>query len=353
MHKDKLTSSQRMNALINRDKLDRIPFIPLAILYAGNLAGLSSEKFFSKPQNSFDAQLLCAELYGYDGAPGFDLPGWNGWDFGGEISYLNDNRVLIPKLVRRAVETSQDAENLQVPDLNKAPGFQKRLEFHRIARKNNFSVSIPAGSPLEIVGQIIEPSLLMRWYHKKPELVHRLLRLSVDYILDIADYYIKEFGTENCSAFSSYPLESNTMVSPKIFEKFSLPYIIEIHEKLRKKGIKEFGIHLCGDHKFNLEFFKEIGLPERSIISVSDKMDIELIAKTFGEEYIIGGNVSTTLIRAGSPREIFMASKDVIEKMKYHRGGFILMPSCDLPPLTPPLNLYAMLKAVREFGRYK
>ena len=352
MNKDKLTSSQRMNALINGEKLDRIPFIPLGILYAGNLAGLSSEEFFLNPQNSFDAQIMGAEFQGYDGAPGFDLPGWSGWDFGGEISYLNDNRVLMPRLKRLIVETSKDVEKLEVPDLKKAPGFQKRLEFHRIARKNKFSVSIPAGSPLEIVGQIIEPSILMRWFRKKPELVHRLLRLSVDYILHIADYYIKEFGAVNCSAFSSYPLESNTMISAKMFKEFSLPYMIEVHDKLKEKGIKEFGIHLCGDHRSNLEFFKEINLPERSIISVSEKMDIEVVAKEFGEEYIIGGNVPTKLIRMGKPNEVFNASKDVIEKMKYHKGGFILMPSCDLPPLTPPLNVYMMLKAVREFGRY-
>ncbi|CAH2214567.1 uroporphyrinogen decarboxylase family protein [Tepidibacter aestuarii] len=352
MSKDQLTSSERMHGLINGTYLDRVPFISLATMYAGNLAGLSSEEFFLNPQASFDAQILCAELHGCDGSPGFDLPGWMGWDFGGEISFSSTRKIAIPKFKKRAVENTKDAENLKLPCLNKSYGFKKRLEFYKISRKNNFSVSIPAGSPLEIVGHIIDPSLLIRWYYKKPELVHRLLRLATDHILNIADYYIKEFGVENCSAFSCYPLESNTMVSPKIFKTFSFPYILEIHEQLKQKGVKNFGIHLCGDHKLNLEYFKEISLPERSLISVSEKMDIELVAKTFGDQYIIGGNVPSTLLLSGNQRKVFNASKDIIEKMKYHKGGFILMPSCDLPPETPPLNLYAMLKASREFGSY-
>lgn len=29
------------------------------------------------------------------------------------------------------------------------------------------------------------------------------------------------------------------------------------------------------------------------------------------------------------------------------------MPSCDMPPNTPPLNVYAMFCAIRDFGYYE
>ena len=39
--------------------------------------------------------------------------------------------------------------------------------------------------------------------------------------------------------------------------------------------------------------------------------------------------------------------------MKYNEGGFILMPSCDLPINTKPENLKAMLQAARVYGKYE
>ncbi len=77
MDKYQLTSSARMNGLFSGTCLDRVPFISLATMYAGNLAGLSSESFFLNPQSSFDAQVLCSQLHTCDASPSFNLPGWD------------------------------------------------------------------------------------------------------------------------------------------------------------------------------------------------------------------------------------------------------------------------------------
>ncbi|WP_293395674.1 uroporphyrinogen decarboxylase family protein [Peptoclostridium sp.] len=349
---DRMTSAERMKSLAENKALDRVPFISLATMYAGNIAGLSSAEFFLNPRASYDAQKLSAELHVCDGSPGFDLPGWMGLDFGAEVSFSNGIGIKMPKFVKMPVENIEDVSNLKIPDFNKASGFIKRLEFYRISRSNNLPASIPAGSPLEVIAHLVEPPKLMRWLYKSPETVHHLLRLSTDYLLGIADYYINEFGAENCSAFSAYPIESNTVISAKLFEKFSFPYIVEIHTHLKARGIKNFGIHLCGNHLRNLNYFLDLSLPDRSFISVSEEMCIEHVAKAFGDNYIIGGNVPTPLLISGDSSDVFNVSREIIEKMKYHGGGFILMPSCDLPPQTPPLNLYAMLKAARMFGSY-
>ena len=44
--------------------------------------------------------------------------------------------------------------------------------------------------------------------------------------------------------------------------------------------------------------------------------------------------------------------KEIIDDMKYTGRGFILQPSCDLPMNAKSINLYAMLKACRDFGNY-
>ena len=37
---------------------------------------------------------------------------------------------------------------------------------------------------------------------------------------------------------------------------------------------------------------------------------------------------------------------------KDHEGGYVLMAGCDVPPLAPPVNVFQLVKAAREFGRY-
>jgi uroporphyrinogen decarboxylase len=144
------------------------------------------------------------------------------------------------------------------------------------------------------------------------------------------------------------------VVSPKVFERFSVPYVSEFHANLLAKGVKKWIVHLCGDHTRNLPHWGEsIPLAPRTIFTVGHEMDIEHTAAFFGAEHIIGGNVATTTLQLGTAAEVFALCREVIGRMKYHPGGFILMPACALPPKTPPENVQAMMAAAKEFGRYE
>jgi len=326
-----------------------IPYITCATMYAGNLAGLTSEEFYLNANKSFWAQKHCLDLHGCSGSPGFDLPGWTGWDFGGEIEFSNSGKVNIPKFNRKAVSNLQEALELKRPKLDDCPGFNKRLEFYNIACAEGYNASLPAGSPLEVLGHIVEPSLIFRWMRKEPQLVHHLLELATDYLIDVSKYYIAKFGVEHCSAFSCYPMESNDLISPKHVKEYSLPYMKKIHKTLMDLGVTQMGIHLCGSHHHNLEFFKELNLPKGSFISVSEKMDIIDVADVLGTEYTYGGNVPTALLLSGTYDQIYKYSQNLISKMIATDLEFVLMPSCDLPPNTPPINVHAMTCAANSF----
>jgi len=353
MGKNNLTSSERMKALVFKQDLDRVPVNPGVSLHAAAISNLSAREFYLEPEKAMQAQIWAQELYQYDSAPSYGIPDWSGWDFGGDLQFPTSPRISLPILSKHAVEKPLDVETLQVPNLETAPAFSRMHQFARLARAKGYAVTIPGGSPMGIAGTIVGIELLLRWLYKEPELVHRILRLATDYLLQIADQYIAEFGAENCSVFSTYPLECQALVSPKVFEKFSLPYVKEICVKLRAKGIKKWVFHLCGDHTRNLHLWtEEISPDPRSVITIGHEMDIQQVARAFGEDIIIGGNIPTELLQMGTPEEVLGASRGIIEKMKNHPGGFILMPACALPPLTPPVNVFAMVKAVTLYGQY-
>lgn len=353
MNSERLTSAQRMKALTNREGLDRIPVNAGGGHYAAIISGITLREFFLNPALAFDVQMWAAELHQYDGSPSYGVPGWGGWDFGNALDFPSSPRASFPRIIKKAVEHPSDVEKLEIPDLEKAPAFEKALEFARLARTKGLGVSVAGGSPMGIATSILGPGVLLRWLYKEPDLVHRVLRLSTDYLIKRGNYFIKEFGAENCSVFSTYPMECHAVVSPKVFGKFSLPYVREIHQTFMSQGIKRWRIHLCGDHTRNLPYWiNDIPLMPRTTFTLGHEMDIVETAKRLGDEYIIGGNVPTDLLYSGTPDEVFQVCKSLIEKMKYNPGGFILMPACGLPALTPPVNVHAMVRAGRMLGQY-
>ncbi|CBH20222.1 putative Methyltransferase [Acetoanaerobium sticklandii] len=354
MIQEVMSSNERMKKLIAREKIDRVPVNPLVSLYAAYITNMNAKEYFLEPEKAMEAQLLARELHGYDAGPSYNIPDGNGWDFGGLIEIPDSPRITLPKLTKRAIKSSNEVEKLKVPNPMTAPAMSRYLRFGELSVEKGFSsVTVGAGSPMGIAESIVGAELLLRWIRKEPSLVHRLLRIATDYILEVGQIYVNKFGSENCSAFSTYPMECHELMSPKMFEEYSLPYVKEIHEKFINMGIKKWTIHLCGDHTKNLIHWQEnIKLVPRTIFTPGHEMDILKTGKALGEDYVIGGNVHTTLMQIGSARDVYKASKEIIEKMKYHPGGFILTPDCVLPSHTPPANVHAMIKACKDFGRY-
>ena len=354
MSDDRLTSAQRMRALAMGSGLDRVPIIPMASTYTAARAGLPLKEFYLDPQKCLQVQLDALARHGYDGAPSYGVPEWSGWDFGGDLWFPEESSDFLPYLRKRAVQAPADVEKLRVPEPRGAPAAGRLLAFYRLARAKGFpGASLPGSSPMGIACSIAGPDLLLRWFYKEPALVHQLLRKATDYLLAVADMIIEEFGAENCSVFSTYPVEAHAVISPKLFERFSVPYVSEWHEKLIGRGIGKWVVHLCGDHTRNLPQWKgAIPLAPRTIFSMGHEMDLAATAAFFGADHIIAGNVSTTTLLLGTAAEVYALCRQTIETMKHHPGGFILAPACLLPPRTPPANVQAMVEAVRTFGGY-
>lgn len=171
-------------------------------------------------------------------------------------------------------------------------------------------------------------------------------------MLKAAESAIQEFGA-NCSAACGAPLDSNDLISEKIFRTFALPRITKIDRWLMDRGVRRFSLHLCGNQMRNLEAWAEALWPDRTIISMGSEMDMVQVAEAFGHKHVTAGNVSTKVLAFGRFDEVYNESCRCIHRCKDLPEGFILMPACETPNVTPPVNLHAMVKAAREAGRYR
>ena len=177
--------------------------------------------------------------------------------------------------------------------------------------------------------------------------------MAIDHIFNTLSYLVDTFGSEKISVWMASPSESNQVISPKHFEKFALPFHIEYQERMNGFGIKRFGFHICGDQNLNLRYLADLSpWPHPSVLSFGHEVDLEVAAACFPED-IICGNIEPAVIQTGSPGQIYELSRIAIEKGKKAPGGFILGPGCGLPPGAPPVNVFAMTKAVNDFGWYE
>ncbi|AFS78166.1 uroporphyrinogen decarboxylase HemE [Gottschalkia acidurici 9a] len=349
-----MTTAERMKGLTMKKKIDRVPMNPFASTYTALISNHTAREYYLNPEIALKCHMNSMMLHKYDAGPGYGVPNWQTWDFGGELEFSLTNRAALPKVIRYPIENIKDTLKIELPDIRTAPISSRMIKFSELSLEKGFGYGVPAGSALTGVEGLIGAQQLLKLMVKDPNHIHYLMRISTDYILSIAKYMIDKFGAEKASAFTAYPLEAHELIPSKYFEKFSLPYTKEIVETLSNWGVNKIIVHLCGNHTDNLDYWiNDINVPKRTVFAVGTEMNIVKTAERLGDDYIIAGNVRNSILNNGTPDDVYKESKSIIEKLKDFPGGFILMPDCGLSPLTPSCNVDAMLRAVKDFGRYE
>jgi uroporphyrinogen decarboxylase len=347
-----MTSGERMGAVMRGQRPDRVPVIPFIFGHAALVCGEPLARVFDDAEQSFRCQMLSAEMYGYDGGPLYAYASAGGWEFGGDVEFPVKKYSGATVVTRTPIQSEDDVYGLQVPqDITKAGALPIALGVARKQAEFGMPVTLQIGSPLTWAGSVIGEERMMIWLIKKPELVHMVLEKVSEFLIKVAEHYVKEFGAERLMAFHGAATESNALISPKQFESFVLPYLQKINSRAIQLGIGSFFIHICGEQNKNLKFWQQVPVTKQTVMSFGREVDLATAMEMFPEQ-IIAGNVDPTLIQEGKAEEVLMQAKECIETAKYHKGGYVLMAGCDLPPQAPPVNVFQLVKAAREYGRY-
>ncbi len=350
---DRMTGKERMKALIQGNPIDRVPFMPFFVSYMAVNSGVSLFDFYTKPDVAFRVGIETMNKYPW--ATIRPVHGWGNhgaWEFGGKIEWPKDEISMSPHTPEPLITTPEEVDKLPDPDPLETGWFSLRNQFNDICAKKGFSVSLPSGSIFAQLGSILGIMNLMKWIKKYPDALHRLAEKVLRFNKRMAELTLEKYGAKKCSVMTDLTLESNSLISSEAFEQFCLPYIIRLHDLYYESGVSATMIHLCGEHKGNMRYWKKVRLPERTIFSIGDVMDLEETSSFLGKKYILAGNISTTVIQFGISEDVKEEVKRCLKQAKNRSGGFILMPACEYPPLAPPINLEAVREALMQYGFY-
>ncbi len=348
-----MTARERIKSLILNRPIDRVPFIPFFLGYLAVNNGISLHDFFTTPYVAFKAGLETMKKYPWANIrPAYDWADHGAWEFGGKIGWPERDERMTPFTPEPLIRKPEEVNHLPEPEPLETGWFRLFNEFNEMCIERGFSAQLPSASIMSPMGSIVGGSELMRWMIKYPEAVHRLGEKVLRFNMAVAQLTLERYGARQCSVTTQVPLESNSVLSPEAFEEFCLPYITRLHRLYLESGVRATMIHLCGDHKGNLKYWKEIPLPERTIFSIGDDMDLIETGDLLGEKFILAGNMSTTILQFGTRAEIKKEARRCLEQAKGRPGGFILMPACEWPPMAPPESLEAVREALMECGFY-
>ncbi len=342
----------RVEALLKGEKVDQVPLFHFIIGFCARNVGYSVADMYRDPEKSFMAQLWTFEQYGVDGGPDYGYASYGGWEFGGEIKFPSSEWQQAPSHIGFPVNSEEDLARLKMPDVRTAGSLPLAMEFSRLQDRFNKPISVVLGGNFSIAGNICPVATLCRWMLKKPEAAHRILRIATDHLVEVVRYWADSFGAERVIPNLWEPVAANNIISPGQFEQFALPYIKEANEKMLAMGIKHILYHICGEQNMNLPHWAKVPMGNPGLVTFGHEVDLSTAIDYFGDSCLILGNIEPAVIQNGTHQQVYDLCRQCIDKAKHAPRGFMLMSGCEIPPMSPPYNVYMMRKAIDDFGRY-
>jgi uroporphyrinogen decarboxylase len=143
-------------------------------------------------------------------------------------------------------------------------------------------------------------------------------------------------------------MSSCTVVSPRAFREFSLPYLKELIDYINNYNGTKVVIHICGQTDKIWKDLVDLGIGGMSIDNVASLRECKL---AIGDRTKIMGNVDPSgVVYSGTPKDVRRKTLEGILEAYDSPKGYVVMSGCSLPVDTPFENIHAMMDTVREVG---
>ena len=265
----------------------------------------------------------------------------------GSVALLPEDNTA--DLLKPAIEDIKDIGNIKIAN----PYKDGRLPVYVEAMKYLMdSIGKEVGCSGGIVGPFSNAFFLVgvekmtKLFFKNPEAVHKLCELSLQTCIE----YSKVVISLGLSITISEPLASCTIISPKFYEEFCLPYLTRLVEFIHSQG-KMCVLHICGKTEKIWPFIADLSQVGVGGFSMDNMESLKKCKRALGDKMKIMGNVDpSNVMYAGTNKEVRDAVINCVLDGYDSPKGYIIMSGCSLPVETPLSNIQLMMDTVREIG---
>ena len=326
---------ERVAAKLAGVPVDRLPLMPITMMYAADRAGIHYRKYATDGAALAEAQLRIAEEFGFDHVSAISDPAREVADLGGGVEWFDDQPPAVHGEDTVLADKAKLA-TLQLPD-PEAPG---RMSDRLLALRQ---LSARAGKALVVEGWIEGPcamaadlrgmNRLMLDFSDDPEFVDALMDYAVQMELRFAAAQVQAGAT-----LMGVGDAAASLVGPRIYSRFVLEW-----EKRLTAGVRALGVpvrlHICGNTR---KIVRGMGETGAAIVDIDYLTPLSEAREAMGSAQVLLGNLDPVrTLCHGTPESVYAALQECYDATG---PAFIVGAGCEVPRGTPAGNIRAMAR---------
>lgn len=346
MKREKMTPRERVDAFARGEEIDRVLCVPDMGATMAPYIGISLREYYHSAERMAELEVALFECLQQDNVSISTSLRGVASAMGAQIAFPEYG---IAYTREPAIRSVAEIDRLRVCDPSRDGMLPTVLDAITLTYKrlNDYvDVSAALSGPFSVASSLVGTEQLLKWTRKHPEAVHKLMEI----VAASNDRYIQEAAKRGVSLGFADPVSSMSLISPEQFRTFSLPYLKQNIETVKRETGKGVGIHICGKSKAIWEDVVEAGISNFSIDNIEDLAEAKA---QIGDRVVITGNIPPVdVIHRGTRAQIFDAVRSCIAKGYDAPKGYILSTGCQIPLGTKIEQIKAMMEAADEFGTY-
>jgi MtaA/CmuA family methyltransferase len=329
-----MTGRERVLGLIWGRAVDRLPAMPITMMFAARQAGVKYGDYASDHRVLVDAQIHVAAKFGFDQVSCISDPAREVADCGGTIHCFDDqppamdeeNALLADKKALAALRQPDPLGGGRMHDrVNAAALFRQRVGGQKL-------IEGWSEGPVAEAADLRGINNLMLDFFDDPDFVRELFEFVLVMELSFARAQI-EAGVDIIGIGDA----AASLVGPDLYNQFVWPY-----EKRMIDGVHALGslvrLHICGNMRPNLQMMGRLGA---DIVDLDYPCPVDEARAAMGPMQVLLGNLEpVAILRNGTARQVREAT---LACRRAAGERYIIGPGCEIPPDTPEENVRAMM----------
>jgi len=332
-----MTSRERILATLGGRKPDRLPLMPITMMFAGDHAGIKYRRYATDHRALVEAQLRTAEAYGFDYVSCISDPVREAVDCGAKARFFDDAPPA-PIEDDALLKDKATLARLKKPDPLGGGRMTDRVRAAALFREKAGDLLVEGWieGPCAEAADLRGLTSLMEDFYEDPGFVRELFEFAVNMELDFAREQVGAgvdlIGMGDAAA---------SLVGPKLYEEFVWPYEKRMVEALHVMGTR-VRLHICGNTRPILAL---MGKLKCDLVDLDWYSPLDEAREKMGPGQALLGNLDPVrIVKDGTPESVTAAIAEC------HRSAgfpYIVGAGCEIPRGTPPANL----RALRDYAR--
>jgi MtaA/CmuA family methyltransferase len=334
-----MNSRERVRAMIETGDSDRLPLMPITMMFASDLHGSSYRDYAADHRVLVAAQTETADRFGFDYVSAISDPAREASDLGAAIEWfdnqppaINEGRSLLADKAKFAA--------LRVPDPVQGRRMSDRVAGVSLLRQRAGHDRIIEGwveGPCAMAADLRGLNALMTDFTDDEAFVRDLF----EFVVEMETAFGRAQGTVGADLIGIGDAAAS-LVGPRIYGEFVLPYEKKLIENLRRAGLLT-RLHICGRTR---RIVGGMGQTGADIIDLDYPTSLADGRRETRPDQVLLGNVDPVrVLQQGTAEQVTGA---FAECHRQAGARYIVGAGCEIPRGTPNENVSAMCDYARS-----